>query len=98
MINWLVGKLCVHKYDRVEKGYQYCKHCGLARLVPVLPCLHPKWKRTESYKLESMNMVTKETNKTGEVFVLECEQCGDLKEFRVGVQWNYLIMHQKCPL
>ena len=64
---------CNHKYEKVEKGYQYCKKCGKAISVP---CNH-KWKRI--FATEKKNSYSRRI----EFFLVasECERCREIKLF-----------------
>lgn len=33
---------CLHKFGKVENGYQYCQKCGIAIAAPKINCNH-KW-------------------------------------------------------
>lgn len=75
------------KYDKVQDdGYQYCSICNAARKPIIPPCSHPKWE-----KLNTREIVTGSksgygrTATIGEVYVLRCEECGDMKEFRIDI-------------
>jgi hypothetical protein len=65
---------CFHKYGKVEDGYQYCKKCGKAI---VIPCDH-KWKHIENAQFEFDVLPTKV------IKILQCKNCGEMKNFRIG--------------
>ena len=63
---------CIHKYGKVEDGYQYCSKCGKA---VVIPCNH-KWE----------NIAERSSTLTGHQngFIQQCEKCGELREWSIG--------------
>ena len=66
---------CSHKYGKVEVGYQYCEKCGKAIVVL---CIH-KWKRINP--IEATRHWKAKKIVVG--WLLECEHCGEMKEFTV---------------
>jgi len=87
MIDWLAKKICIHKYGKVEEGYQYCEYCGLARCVRVKSsggCEH-RWTEKTNSTIKYVDKKTGETSEKGFLHILRCEKCGDLKEFRSEV-------------
>ena len=68
---------CFHKkWGEVKKGYQYCEKCGFARSVPKEidpPCSH-KWT-----KIGNTNTQGPYGNIFKNSIVLECKECGDIK-------------------
>lgn len=73
---------CYHKYDKIqEDGFQYCMKCGIARKpeVQVIGCQHQWEIFSKDVILGRMDRIA------GELFVLRCSKCGDVKEFRTQV-------------
>jgi len=66
---------CRHNYGEVQGQYQYCKKCGIARLVPH-ECI---WKDKNTYSRESLI--------SGKVFqttlVQQCTICGEIKQVSI---------------
>lgn len=66
-----------HVWGPVTDGHQYCTKCGLARSVT---CEHI-WEQKGSFDVTNVR-----TNNVMEhVTILRCAKCGELKEFRSGV-------------
>ena len=74
-------KICRHQYGEVnEQGYQYCTKCGNANNIGKIQCTH-KWKIKDEYvKINRFTSIT-----TAYVYILQCQLCGELKEFRSSV-------------
>lgn len=90
MINWLANwfhkKICIHKFGKVEDGYQYCEHCGVAKLINKNNECQHKWEKDSSSKILTMNNSTGEKNETGSIYILRCKLCGNMKEFKSELQ------------
>lgn len=59
-----------HNYGKIEEGYQYCKQCGKARTVP---CNH-------DWEIINEGSTYKFGSKTGRFYILQCNNCGDIKD------------------
>lgn len=67
---------CRHKWGEIRDGYQYCKKCGKAILVP---CNH-QWtiiQNNELYDYRSSTMPVYLEK------VLQCSKCGSIKKLSV---------------
>jgi hypothetical protein len=73
---------CFHSYGEIRDGYQYCKKCGKAILVP---CNH-KWTILSQGKLGGRcnpNLTV------GNFYDRQCEKCGELKRDNFYTEPNY---------
>jgi len=77
----------IHRFGPVKDGYQYCIKCQKA-----FPVNHTCfWEEVETRKItvtDPPNIAHPEGfNRTvTEVKILKCHICGDLKEFRIGIE------------
>lgn len=71
---------CWHKWGEIKNGYQYCKKCGIA--IPV-PCSHV-WETINTLVTSTQYIDLNKTVNTGELYVLKCKKCGEIKEKRIG--------------
>jgi hypothetical protein len=71
-------------YGEVKDDYQYCTVCGQARAIDLLNCQH-KWKTVSTQVVTSRSAGSDENRKIGEIHIMECEKCGDKKEFKYSI-------------
>jgi hypothetical protein len=74
---------CFHKFEKVENGYQYCLKCGVARVVPPIPCVH-KWEEISRKDIFRAYAIHGKIT-TGQLFVLKCKNCGEITNTRIEV-------------
>lgn len=70
---------CKHKFGPIDGGYQYCKECGIATLVPVPPPPPPP---ECQHTWQTYGTVDKQNAFGGciqQKLILQCEHCGDIK-------------------
>jgi hypothetical protein len=68
---------CNHKYEVVQPdGYQYCRKCGEARLIP---CFH-KWEMFD--QVDKIGQIDGQVH--GRVYIQKCAKCGVLMKTTVG--------------
>jgi len=66
---------CIHRYNKIENNYQYCKKCGIARVVL---CAHV-WQAKD--KIITKFVWQKKFMETG--YVLQCKKCGEIKKVAI---------------
>ena len=64
--------ICFHKWDKIEGRYQYCKKCGIARIVP---CIHD-WKLIKEVDLFTWYDI----KPIGLVLIYECSVCKAIRK------------------
>lgn len=69
---------CLHKWGKIEKGYQYCERCGKAQVV----ACHHMWKEVEKFNVERKYHYTGTRHQSTQ-YILKCTECGEMtkKEF-----------------
>lgn len=67
--------LHTHRFGPVASdGYQYCLKCGFARAPE---CVH-KWKNLQSFEITNGY-----GNHVANLYVQQCEKCGELRRERI---------------
>jgi len=74
---------CFHKFGNVDNGYQYCKKCNKAIPVSLPKCSH-KWEIIDKYSRVKYNFQGEITSTTGFLYILQCSECGDIKEKNIN--------------
>ena len=67
---------CFHKYNKVEDGYQYCKKCGKAKIVP---CSH-QWEILKEISVYTSFFYSGSYPPNHYIFALRCSRCGNIKK------------------
>lgn len=79
---------CKHKYGKVGlDGFQYCEKCGYAKHVHI-PCNH-RWKTISNSNITRTlvrGISTDSDPIIGEIFILECQKCGDVIQKKFNCQ------------
>lgn len=71
-------------YGEVKDGYQYCTTCNKARVMDALNCRH-KWKTISMRNIATSSRSGGQSRITGEIHIMECEKCGDKKDFTLSI-------------
>lgn len=71
-------------YGEVKDDYQYCAVCGKAQIIDLLNCQH-KWKTIDTQVVTARPSAGGEYRKIGEIHIMECEKCGDKKDYRYNI-------------
>ena len=78
------SKKCHHKWGPLENsGHQYCNICGSAKLpCSEGNCLH-QWLEINKETITTTS--SSGSRKTGYIYVLKCEKCGDITSREIKI-------------